>query len=193
VGAALAASDDLIGALLAGKSLTERDNSEGEHDQRTMRRWVALLAQADDESRRIVLLEAEARLRRLALTCETSASPQSSGHSSTVERAIRLIAKRFMEPLSVPTLASELGLHPNYLSALFRRETGQTLSRYLTEYRLAHACALLVGTGGKIIDIAYAAGFGSVSQFHTMFHRYRGCSPRHYRLSHRPPPVASAR
>jgi AraC-like DNA-binding protein len=172
--------------LLAGKSLTERDDSEGEHDQRAMRRWVTLLAQPDDESRRIVLLEAEARLRRLARACDSSGTPQPSGHSSTVERAIQLIAKQFMDPLSVPTLAEELGLHPNYLSALFRRETGQTLSRYLTEYRLAHACALLVGSSSKIIDVAYAAGFGSVSQFHTMFHRYRGCSPRQYRLSHRP-------
>ena len=103
-----------------------------------------------------------------------------------MERAIQLIAKRFADPLNVPALAGELGLHPNYLSTLFKRETGQTLSCYLAEYRLAHACALLVSTNDQIVDIAYSAGFGSVSQFHTLFRRHRGTSPRQYRLARRP-------
>jgi AraC-like DNA-binding protein len=99
---------------------------------------------------------------------------------------MQLIAKRFAEPLSVPALATELAVHPNYLSTIFRRETGKTLSGYLAEYRLAHACALLVSTTDKIIDIAYAAGFGSVNRFHVVFRRHRGCSPRQYRLAHHP-------
>jgi AraC-like DNA-binding protein len=175
-----------ISALLAGRALLEAEPAEGGADQQLLHRWVLLLAQPDDEARRIVLLEAEARLRRLARSYQAATRPALTTHSTKIEQTIALIARRFADPVGVPVLAAELGVHPNYLSTLFRRETGQTLSHYLTEYRLAHACALLVSTTDKIVDIAYAAGFGSVSQFHAVFRRHRGCSPRQYRLAHHP-------
>lgn len=180
-------SSTFICDLLAGRILIEADRIQGRYDQHMMQRWVTLLAEPTEENRRIVLLETEARLRRLAQTGQPGSQPSSGAHSTKVEQAIQLIARQFADPLNVPALAAELHIHPNYLSTRFKQETGQTLSHYLTEYRLAHACSLLVTTADKIIDIAYAAGFGSVSQFHTLFRHYRGCSPRQYRLRQRPP------
>ena len=173
-------------ALLAGRILIETDASQGARDQQMLREWVKLLAQPNDENRRIVLLEAEARLRRLAQSCQPAGRPTRGAPSTKIERLIQVIARRFADRLTLPGLAAQLGVHPNYLSTLFRRETGQTLSHYLTEYRLAHACALLVSTTDKIIDIASAAGFGSLSRFHTSFRRHRGCTPRQYRRTHHP-------
>ena len=63
-----------ISALLAGRALAEAETLEGKQDEHTMRRWVALLAERDDETGRIVLLEAEARLRRLARTSQPAGS-----------------------------------------------------------------------------------------------------------------------
>jgi len=174
------------GPLLAGHALAEADPAEGQHDQHMLRRWVELLAHPSDEKRRIVLLEIESRMRRLALNYQTTNRPPLMAEPNKIEQAIQLIAKRFADLPNLPALAAELGVHPSYLSTLFKRSTGQTLSHYITEYRLAYACGLLVSTTDKIIDIAYAAGFGSVSQFHTQFQRYRGCSPRRYRRAHHP-------
>ena len=173
--------------LLAGRVLIEPDQVQGLHDLAVMRRWERQLAEPSSENRHIVLLEAEARLWRFARNYQRARPPTPAAHASKVEQPIQLIAKRFAAPLRVSALAAELKIHPDYLSTIFKRETGQPLARYLAEYRLSHACALLVTTTDKIVDIAYAAGFGSVSRFHTLFQRYRGCSPRQYRLRHRPP------
>jgi AraC-like DNA-binding protein len=176
--------------LLACQPMVEPDESEGEFDEHMLQRWTKLLVQPDDENRRIVLLEAEGRLRRFARDYRkpTRGHAAVTASSSKVEEAIQIIAKNFSAPLRLTDLADELGVHPHYLSTLFRRETGQTLSNYLAEFRLAHACALLVGTTDKILDVALAAGFGSACQFHALFRRSRNCSPRQYRLTHRQSP-----
>jgi AraC-like DNA-binding protein len=53
---------------------------------------------------------------------------------------------------------------------------------YITEQRLSHARRLLATTEDKVVDVALAAGFGSVSRFHAAF--LRGCrqTPRRFRV-----------
>jgi len=97
-----------------------------------------------------------------------------------VDDAIRYIRNNLSNPsLSVQSVASELGLTENYLSTLFRRETGTTLHKVITEMRLERAKYLLAKKY-KLNDVAKKTGFSSAAYFHSVFKKHVGCSPADY-------------
>ena len=61
------------------------------------------------------------------------------------------------------------------------------LNDYISECRVSHAKALLATTDTKVLEIAMDSGFGSISQFHEIFKRLCGCTPRAFRMSLRRP------
>lgn len=138
------------------------------------------------EHERIVALEIEALLRRLALNLPASppggAMPAREG---SAQRLARLIAEGYREPVTLPLLAAQANLHVNYASTLFRQTFGMTILDYLTRHRLAHAQRLLVTTSRPVLDIAFASGFQSASAFYAAFHRATGQSPQEYRQAAR--------
>lgn len=98
-----------------------------------------------------------------------------------VERASRLIRDSAPNrPLS--DLAREAGLSAGRLSRLFHEQTGFTLVDYRNRQRIERFLGLY-GNGQlrTMLDAALEAGFGSYPQFHRVFHRMLGCSPRDYR------------
>jgi AraC-like DNA-binding protein len=138
----------------------------------------------------------EARLKRLAVSQPQStaqAAQQKAKHRSValhdgglnkVEQMACLVAQRYTEPLTVDQIGKEVGLHPNYAMSLFKKTFGTTLIDYLTHHRISHAQRLLATTDRKIVDVAFNAGFNSISRFNEAFRRACGCSPREYRLGH---------
>ena len=139
----------------------------------------------------IVLLEIEARLRRLSrsLTHPSQAEPEAHGEAARSDQALaaveamaHFISRNFQEPIGAAGIAGAAHLHPNYAMTLFRRHTGMTLSQYLVLQRVAYAQRLLATTDNAIQEIAFDAGFGSVSRFYEAFHQQTGISPRRFRM-----------
>jgi AraC family transcriptional regulator, melibiose operon regulatory protein len=60
-----------------------------------------------------------------------------------------------------------------------------TPTRFVVEHRVMQAQRELVTTDAKILEIAFNAGFGSLSRFNATFLAVCGCSPREYRKLHR--------
>src|SRR5262249_46352932 len=144
------------------------------------------------EWKRAVLLEMEARLLRLALTLPAKTAGSRARHAmlsdsglSKVERMACYIAQHYTDPLTVEDIGALVKLHPNYAMNLFRRTFGTTLIEYLTQHRVSHAQRLLATSDQKIVDVAFASGFGSISRFNEAFRRACKCSPRQYRNGHR--------
>ena len=86
-----------------------------------------------------------------------------------------------MHPLNVQEIAGSVGLHPNYAMTLFHHKTGLTIMDYVTRQRVSHAQLLLATTDAKIVDVAFHAGFGSVSRFYSAFKSSCGMKPSEYR------------
>lgn len=86
--------------------------------------------------------------------------------------------------MSLEDLSGVTGLTPNYLSALFKQETGMTVGEYLTEFRIDSACALLTQTDYDYLKIALSLGFCTQSYFTKVFREQTGVTPRTYRLKH---------
>ncbi len=79
-----------------------------------------------------------------------------------------------------PALRS-LGLSRRRLAEIFLAVYGVTPSEYLARLRLQKAEWLLSATADPIVDVAYAAGFGSLSSFYRFFKGRTGLSPAAYR------------
>lgn len=154
------------------------------------KQWQVDLQKESTEYQRIVQLEIEAHLRRLALS--TSITPIAyatiTGSSiveelNKVEKIACFIADHYTEPLHIDDIAQVVHLHPNYAMTLFRKHLGLSIIDYMTQYRLAHAQRLLITSNANASAIALEAGFGSVSRFYTAFKRAYGQAPGAYRTT----------
>ncbi len=83
--------------------------------------------------------------------------------------------------ISLGDLADVAGLSPNYFLSAFKKATGKTPHRFLTEKRVAKACELLRNPQLSIVNVALAVGFSSQSHFTTVFRRFMKTTPASYR------------
>ena len=100
-----------------------------------------------------------------------------------IEQVIAFIDKNVENDLSLITIGMAVGLNSSYLSRLFRKETGRTLSEYICERRVRHACHLLANENLRMSDIAERIGITSVNYFYSFFKKEVGMTPQNYRES----------
>jgi AraC-like DNA-binding protein len=97
-----------------------------------------------------------------------------------VEKAARLIRNE-NNTLNLDELARRSGLSAPRLSRLFKQQTGVALVDFRNRQRIEKFLQLY-GTGQRLtmLDAALEAGFGSYPQFHRVFKRATGHSPRNH-------------
>ena len=86
-----------------------------------------------------------------------------------VQKAADYIKLNYSEKISIKEIADQLYLSPNYLSELFKKHTGKTISEYLTEYRLEKACQLLDHAEYRVGDVSGMVGIHDGRYFSNMF------------------------
>lgn len=84
-------------------------------------------------------------------------------------------------PLSLSSIARRFNISSPYLSNLFKKETGQTITDYINQQRILKAQKLLLRTNMSIQDIASSVGIQDVSYFTKLFRRTFAKAPREYR------------
>jgi AraC-like DNA-binding protein len=88
--------------------------------------------------------------------------------------------------LTLPQLAQQLGISPNYLSQVINEQLQKNFFDFINEYRVAEAKSKLTAdstTKGSIADVAYDSGFNSKSAFYTAFKKHVGMTPSEFRAS----------
>lgn len=101
--------------------------------------------------------------------------------SSIVRGAMRYIDEHLSDKLRVSAIAKQVYVHPDYLSARFKQETGEGISRYIQRRRVQEACRFLRYSAYPIAQIAGYYQFSSQSAFTKVFKQYQGLTPRQYR------------
>ncbi len=101
--------------------------------------------------------------------------------ASLLRSVNRLMSEWRGRPVNTADLADELGMSASHLRVLFKETAGVSLGRYLLNYRLNRAMALLRTTDLPIAELAEEAGFGSPQAFSRVFKQKTGQSPRVYR------------
>ncbi len=85
------------------------------------------------------------------------------------------------EELNREAIANAVYLNPDYLSRLFKQQTGVSLSEYIQQQRLTLAKNLLTQTRLSVGDIAFNLGYSSFSYFTRVFKAATGHAPMEYR------------
>ena len=101
--------------------------------------------------------------------------------SKTVQKTMLLIESNLSNDLSPRVLAESLGISAGYLSAVFRRESGQTLTSYIHEKRMEYAEYLLSRSDLQIQNVALHCGIMDVQYFTKLFKKHFHVPPSEYR------------
>lgn len=94
------------------------------------------------------------------------------------------VAEHLSEDISKYTVAEHVSLNPDYVSKLFKKETGLSIPDYITEQKLYRARRMLLQTDHSIGTIATELGYTNFSYFTKLFCRQFGCTPKEYRRKH---------
>lgn len=122
------------------------------------------------------------RLRALDRQESASHPEKPEPLSRPVRMAIEYVQVHYPDPtLSMERLGKMVNLSPDYLSCLFREETGKNLKRYITDIRIAEAKRMLRQTNRAVSEIAKKTGYSSNHYFAKTFRRETGMTPREYR------------
>lgn len=97
-------------------------------------------------------------------------------------RLIKYVNENYRGDISLTSAAKALYMNSNYVSQLFKKESGVTFVHYITQKRLEDAKELLVTTKKPLTDIALEVGFNDTFHFIKTFKRFVGVTPGQYRL-----------
>lgn len=108
---------------------------------------------------------------------------QPGERENKIDDLIGYIAKNCTQKLSLTQLSEQCFYNPSYFSRMFKAYSGMTITEFIHENRIAHACDLLLHSHNSIEEISLAAGYTNKTLFYKKFREKTGVSPAEYRKS----------
>lgn len=106
-----------------------------------------------------------------------------SGYSPLIQKVINHIDMNLAEVLSLRQLSNLFSINPSYLSTLFKKEMGITITDFINQQKVRYAITLLNKTDTQIQNIASLVGINDVNYFIKVFKKINGMTPKEYRDS----------
>lgn len=119
----------------------------------------------------------------ISLYASSVAKNNTTSQEYIINRAQAYIDMHWAEDLSITSLSDYLQLHPNYLSSLFKNQTGITYRQYVRNIRMKHAQRLLHDRNNKPSQIGQLIGYHDNSHFYRSFKECYGMTPAEYQNS----------
>ena len=113
---------------------------------------------------------------------EQPVAAMESDYQHHAQKILSYIEAHYMEDISLDKLADLVNLHPNYISSLFKKETGTNFVNYLHMIRIREAKKLLEGEQHWPISlIGQQVGYEDKHYFSKVFKKYTGRTPGNFR------------
>jgi two-component system response regulator YesN len=123
-------------------------------------------------------LERRERLRKVEKWFPDKAEP--TDHPE-LNRMIRHIEEHYAEDITLKGLAEWIRMDASYVSDLFKKKTGTTLTHYIQKRRIQAAKMLLAETDRTVSEIGRQVGFENDNYFIKVFKKWCGSTPSEYR------------
>ncbi len=122
--------------------------------------------------------------REPTVTCWTNPEPILPSDSHLCE-VFNFIEANYHRQIALEDVAQAVGYSPAYLTNLIRRQTGQTVQRWIIQRRMAAARDLLLETDQVVGQIAAKIGYQHQVHFFRQFRQVHGTTPQAWRSAHR--------
>lgn len=113
--------------------------------------------------------------------CRLVRSSATQNYHPLIQKCILYIEQNYSRKLSLKLLADVHFVSRQYLSALFKKETGMNLTNYILEIQMRHAKELLENPTLTITQVAGMCGHDNVDYFTQVFKKNQGMTPGEYR------------
>lgn len=164
-------------------SATERLVSEISREQLLRLYEDSILPQPDEAILDTLILPLCYMLRQLYRESEQMMRENTHiPHLDLNMRIINYLYQNSTEPISVDSIAEHVHFSRSFISHMFKKNNGVSISEYLCRIRLENAENLLNTSDLSISAIAAEVGFDDANYFSKIFRRKHGMSPRAYRL-----------
>ncbi len=114
--------------------------------------------------------------------CELAREEHFVGQSPMIRLAVTYVKEHLSDNLTVRDTARALLVNADYLSTRFHKEMGLTFIDFVNRERISQAATLLKRTTLQIQQISAAVGYNNASYFARQFIRWKGISPKSYRV-----------
>ena len=158
---------DLFGQLI--EALLNRLSGEYEIDTEALRKEAGEVTRWDGGKMTGLLKQAEEQLLGHFLAC-----------GNRIKKIKEYMAAHCDGRLSLHSVADAFSLNPNYLSQLFRRETGERFGYYVSRVKIEKAKQLLRDTDWNLRAVAEAVGYSGEEYFSRIFKEHTGLAPKQY-------------
>src|SRR5215469_1588732 len=108
-------------------------------------------------------------------------TPNHRAEPVEIWKARKFIEQHSDEELSLTKVAKAVNISANHLSEKFKQVTGVNFVDYVARTRFETARDLLRHSNRRVSEIAFAAGFQSLSQFNRVFKKLSTKSPTEFR------------
>ncbi|WP_118914962.1 AraC family transcriptional regulator [Mycobacterium shigaense] len=106
------------------------------------------------------------------------ATQQAAGNP--IGAALTYINSHWAEPITVATLAAQVGLSSSAFTRAFREVTASSPYQYVKDVRLNRARELVLDGRSTVAEVAHRVGYVNVSHFISEFRTRFGATPRDY-------------
>lgn len=145
-------------------------------DMAPAQRWLGLVE---------VLLLLAADRQRQFLALQGFATDDPPRDRARLDRVLAHLHAHYADPIRLETLAALAAMSESQLQRAFKRSTRSTVSGYLAQLRIGHACALLLDGNLPIAQIAEATGYSQPGYFTRQFRALKGVTPLAFRRGFR--------
>ncbi|GAB3062884.1 helix-turn-helix domain-containing protein [Salinicoccus sesuvii] len=102
-------------------------------------------------------------------------------YSVIINQCVSYVFKNLYDDLTLGRLAETVNVHPNYLSALFKKETGMNLKDYIQEAKVEESKLLITSSDYSLLEISTLLNFHDQSYFTRVFKKHTGLTPKKFR------------
>lgn len=117
----------------------------------------------------------------LAIRANQLAVQTSNTEPAVVTKARNYLTEHIEEDVTLRQVARAAGASTFYLCKLFRKHLGMTFTEYLSRCRVERAKEMLLKPTARVSEVAFEAGFQSLTHFNRVFRKVVGGSPTEYR------------